>query len=413
MNSFDISILSNGIKVITRKNNNTPRTAVNLFINSGIKCETKAGEASLSGRLLLQGTDTRNAEEIAKELDNNAIEMSVDTKQDYTKVRTVFLNEDFDKAINILADATQNSTFEKAEKESVKLKGEIEMDLDSPRTKAIDNLIKNIYPDHPYGNTHTKILNDLPEINMDLLKEFYYSALMPDAMTFAVVGDIDKDSIINTFESKFGSIKKDSNKCTVKIPDAIRENKTVLIKKADAAQAQIVKGWIVPDIASEDFAPLAIFNTILGASGLSSRLFVELRDKKGLAYHVRSTFEPFKHSGTFSVYIGTAPVNINIALEGFNTEIKKLQEELVSKKELEDARSNYLGKRAFYHETNAQQAHYLGYYDIIGLGADYDNIVPEKIKKVSEKDIREVANKYLSSNSVISILAPEEYLGNF
>ncbi|MDD3013153.1 MAG: pitrilysin family protein, partial [Candidatus Gastranaerophilales bacterium] len=251
------------------------------------------------------------------------------------------------------------------------------------------------------------------EINMDLLKEFYYSALMPDAMTFAVVGDIDKDSIINTFESKFGSIKKDSRKCTVKIPNTIRENKTVLIKKADAAQAQIVKGWIVPDIASEDFASLAIFNTILGASGLSSRLFIELRDKKGLAYHVRSTFEPFKHSGTFSVYIGTAPVNINTALDGFNTEIKKLQEEFVSKKELEDARSNYLGKRAFYHETNAQQAHYLGYYDIIGLSADYDNIVPEKIKKVSEKDIREVANKYLSGNSVISILAPEEYLGNF
>jgi len=410
MNSFDISILSNGIKVITRKNKNTPRIAVNLFIDSGIKCETKAGMASLAGRLLLQGTRSRNTEEIANELDNNAIEMSIDTKQDYTKVRSVFLNEEFDKAVDILADVTRNSTFEKVEKESIKLKGEIEMDLDSPRVKAFDNLIKNIYPNHPYGNTHTKVLADIPEINRDLLNNFYFSALVPDAMTFAVVGDIDKDSVISTFESKFGNIKTDSRKCITKIPDIIEKNKIVTIEKNDAAQAQIVKGWIVPDMASEDFASIAIFNTILGSSGLSSRLFVELRDKKGLAYHVRSTFDPFKYAGTFSVYIGTAPVNINVALEGFNTEIKKLQEELVSTKELEDAKSNYLGKRAFYHETNAQQAHYLGYYDIMGLGADYDNIVPEKIKKVSENDIREVANKYLSGNSVISILAPEEYL---
>ncbi len=70
-------------------------------------------------------------------------------------------------------------------------------------------------------------------------------------------------------------------------------------------------------------------------------------------------------------------------------------------------------RELFYHETNAQQAHYLGYYDIMGLGANYDSIVPRKIKKVTEKDIREVANKYLSGNSVISILGPEEYLKGF
>jgi len=63
-----------------------------------------------------------------------------------------------------------------------------------------------------------------------------------------------------------------------------------------------------------------------------------------------------------------------------------------------------------FHETNAQQAHYLGYYDIMGLGADYDNKIPEKIMKVTTQDIRELANKYFSQNSIISILAPEQYL---
>jgi len=158
---------------------------------------------------------------------------------------------------------------------------------------------------------------------------------------------------------------------------------------------------------------MTVLNTILGASGLSSRLFVELRDKKGLAYHVRSTYEPLKYSGTFSVYIGTAPMNINASIQGFKTEIEKLQNTLVSEKELEDAKSNYLGKRAFFHETNSQQGHYLGYFEILGLGADYDNKIPEIIKKVTASDIREVANKYLSQNSIISILAPQKYLDEF
>lgn len=413
MNSFDISTLSNGIKVITRKNKNTPRIAVNLFVDSGIKCEAKAGEASLAGRLLLQGTNSRNAEEIARELDNNAIEMNVDTKQDYTKIKALFLNEDFDTAVDIFADVTRNSTFEKVEKETFKFKGEIEMDLDSPRTRAFDNLVKNIYPDNPYGNTHTRILEDLPQINLDLLKDYYYSSLVPESMTFSVVGDIDKDSVVKALESKFGDINRESSKCVFTKPGGIENNKIVTIEKGDAAQAQIVKGWLVPDISSDDFAPLTVLNTILGSSGLSSRLFVELRDKKGLAYHVRSSFDPYKHSGVFSVYIGTAPVNVKVALDGFNTEIQKLMDELVSNKELEDAKSNYLGKRAFYHETNSQQAHYLGYYDIMGLGADYDRVVPEKVKKVNERDVREVANKYLTGNSIISILAPEQYLTGF
>ena len=408
MSNFDISTLSNGIKIITRKNSRTPRTAINMFLDLGVKCEDKAGTASLTGRLLLQGTTTRNAEDIANELDNNAVELSVDTKQDYVKIKSVFLNEDFNKAVEILADITQNPTFEQLEREARKFKGEIEVDLDSPKTKASDNFVKNVYPDHPYGNTHTKILDDLPEITMDIVKNYYL--LCPETMNIVIVGDIDKEQIISKFEEKFGKINSKACKREIRRPSAITESKMVTISKDDAAQAQIIQGWTVPDITSEDGAALAILNTILGSSGLSSRLFVELRDKKGLAYNVRSTIEQMKLSGLFSVYIGTAPQNIKTCLEGFNVEIKKLQDELVPEKELEDAKSNYLGKRAFFHETNSQQAHYLGYYDIIGLGADFDDKVADKVEKVTAQDVKDVANKYLSGNSIISILAPEEFL---
>ncbi len=410
MNSFDTINLKNGIRLITRKNENTPRISINVFIDSGVKYQNKAGIASLTARLLLQGTKTRNSQQIADELDSEAIEMSIDAKHDYIKLRTLFLNEDIDKALEILADVMLNSTFDEIEKEKIKLQGEIGVELDSPRTLAVDNLIRNMFNDHPYGQSPTTVLKTLPEIKKDEVIDFYNDSLSAERMNIVVIGNIDKDVIKAKLEKKFGLIKQKENKFSVPAVDQLSESKTVTYAKEDAAQAQIFQGWLGPVVNDEDAIKLKILNTLLGASGLSSRLFVELRDKKGLAYVVRSSYESFKHAGLFNIYIATEPSNIKIALNGFKTEVKKLMTTLVDKKELENAKNNYLGKLAFFHETNAQQGHYLGYYDIIGLGAKYDNELKDKVKKITPEDIKDVANKYLSLNSTISILAPEKFL---
>ena len=151
MTAFNIDKLSNEIKVITRKNPNTPRISLNLFMTSGTKYEDFAGTANLTSRLLLQGTDTKSAEDLANELDSNAIEISIEAKQDYLRAKALFLNEDFDEVLDIFEDILKYSTFANLDKEAQKLEGEIKLDLDSPKTQAIDNLIKNIYPEHPYG----------------------------------------------------------------------------------------------------------------------------------------------------------------------------------------------------------------------------------------------------------------------
>ena len=411
MNSFNIDKLSNGIKVITRKNSNTPRISLNLFMTSGTKYENLAGTANLASRLLFQGTETKSAEDLANELDLNAIEMSIEAKQDYLRARALFLNEDIDEVLDIFEDILKYSTFKNSEKEARKFEGEIKLDLDSPKTQALDNLIRNIYPEHPYGYSHTKILEDLNNINIDSIKEFYIkNSFNPDKMVISVVGDIEHDQIMKALNNKFGSIERVSEEKIKKNISEIKENKTVIIAKDDSAQAQILQGWIAPSISEKDYPVIVLLNTILGAGGLSSRLFVELRDKKGLAYTVRSSYEPMQDSGLFTIYIGTAPENIKVCLEGFETEIKKLKDELVSEKELDDAKNNYLGKRAFFHETNSQQSYYLGFYEAMGLGSEFDDVIIEKIKKVTAQQIQEAANKYFSKNSVISILAPQKYL---
>ncbi len=411
MNPFTLDKLANGIKVITRKNPNTPRISLDLFMDSGAKNEKPAGTSSIAGRLLLQGTETRTAEDIAYELDSNAIEMNVEAKQDYLRTRALFLNEDFDTVFDILEDVIKYSTFKNIDKEIQKLEGEIKLDLDSPKTLASDNLIRNIYPDHPYGYTHTKTLEDLKKINIEIIKELYFNnSLNPDKMVFSVVGDVDHDRIMKVLNNKFGSLKSTgAEKFSKKIAE-IKESKIVSIARDDAAQAQIIQGWLAPAISKSDYPVIILLNIILGASGLSSRLFVELRDKKGLAYTVRSGYEALHESGLFTIYIGTAPNNIKVCLEGFQAEIKKLQTELVPEKELSDAKNNYLGKRAFFHETNSQQAYYLGFYEIMGLSPQFDEEISNKIKNITSQELLEAANKYFSKNSVVSILAPQEYL---
>lgn len=411
MNSFNIDRLSNNIKVISRENPNTPRISINLYMASGVKYEKLAGTSNMLSRLLLQGTTSRNSEQIANELDSNAIELGVEGKQDYLRARALFLNEDFDTAIDLFEDVIKNSTFDNLEKEAMKFTGELKLELDSPKTQAFDNLIRAIFQDHPYGHSHTKILEDLPHITKEHIREYYENtSLIPERMVFSVVGDIKREHILRVLEEKFGSIpQKTADTTEVEIIE-IPETKTVTMGRQDAAQAQIIQGWMGTTIANDDYPALILLNTILGSSGLSSRLFVELRDKKGLAYHVRSSIEALKHMGMITVYIGTAPNNIKTCLEGFETEINKLKNEFVPEKELNDAKNNYLGKRAFLHETNAQQAYYLGYYDIMDAGPEFDTYLEKKISEVSVEDIKRVANIYFSRNSVISILAQEEFL---
>ncbi len=411
MNSFNTDTLSNGIKVITKQRPNTPRTAVNLYMGSGAKYENLAGMSNLTGRLLLQGTETRTAEQIANELDSNAIELGVEVKQDYLRTRTLFLNEDLNTALNLLEDVTKNSTFENIDREIMKFSGELRLELDSPKTRAFDNLICTIFKNHPYGHSHTTILESLPSIKkQDVIDYHLKTSLIPERIMFSVVGDVKKQQILDILEEKFGPMPHRQARQTDVAPVTISETKTLTLSSDDAAQAQIIQGWVGPSISNRDYPAVILLNTILGSSGLSSRLFVELRDKKGLAYHVRSSVEALKHMGVITVYIGTAPGNIQTCLEGFDLEINKLKNETISEKELNDAKTNYLGKRAFMHETNAQLAYYLGYFDIMGLGAEFDTKIEEAIKKTSAEDIKRVANIYFNAGSVISILAQKEFL---
>ena len=136
--------LDNGITLIYKNNKGTPRTNITFFNQLGIYYDDIPSETLLISRLLLQGTKRFSSKELAEILDQNAIDISCDVKQDYFRARATFLNEDIEQAIDIFSDILLNSTFENTEKEVNKIKGEIVCDLDSPRVKALDNFTDNL-----------------------------------------------------------------------------------------------------------------------------------------------------------------------------------------------------------------------------------------------------------------------------
>ena len=398
MREFD---LTNKIRACFKRNEDTPRVALTLNF-SITDAEKNAGEYTIMNRLLMKGTKKYTSEELSSILDENAIELSSEMKSDYLRFRFVCLNEDFELALSILKEIILNTTFQEFEKERQMLKGELLAELDSAKIKVSDLFTKTIYKNHFYGNSYTKILEEIDNVKQEDVINSYKHILNNSKKTLALVGDVD-DKLVEKYLGELPtSVEVDSN---IEVPAPLTQEYSEILKP-DANQAQILQGWRVPTIGDKDYPAIMLLNVILGASGLSSRLFLELREKKGLAYTVRTAYETHKKSAVFSIYIGTEPSNIQTSIDGFKEEIEKIKNIPVSEEELHNAKNNLIGKQQFISETNAQQANMMAYYSIMGKPFEYQKEVIEKLRAVTSEQLLECANKYFTDDYVLSVLKP-------
>ena len=397
-----------GMDILFKRTPKTPRIAVNFFFKINKK-EKFYGINALLSRLLLQGTEKYNALELSKEFEQECIDISFKAKQDYIKASLIFLNEDFNKAMELFKEIILNSTFNDFEKEVVKIKGEIIADLDIPKMKLTDAFIKNIFKNHTYSSTHTKILDDIDKISKEDIIEAH-KELLNSKKTIVTVGDIqNKDDLIDYLKNNFYFMKTIARKDETEDIFSTNKNENIWLTKNDASQAQIIQGWLIDSFRSSECAKIAVLNNILGSSGLSSRLFVNLRDKQGLAYTVRSQYETLLHSGIFSMYIGTAPVNIQKSLDGFKIELEKLANEPPNDDELQGAKENISGRIKYFTQNNAQIASVYGYNYIMELGLDYNDKFIQEINKVNSNDVSSVARRLLNSSKLTVVIGPDKF----
>ena len=403
----EVAKLQNDVQFIYKQNKNTPRMALclNFSINQP---EQTAGIYTLMARLLLQGTKKYNSEQLANEFEKYAIDFSSELFPNYLRVKFVCLNEDFSKALELMDDILKNSTFQEFEKERTKLIGEISAELDSPRTIAMDAYYREMFENHYYGNSLVRILDNIGNVTKeDVINAFKY-ILNNSKKSLAVVGTLGKEQIIDKINSTIGKLPL-STAGNFMIPKPKLETvKTAQNTRADLNQAHIIKGWLLPTYGEADYPAIVLLNIILGSCGLSSRLFLELRDKKGLAYVVRSSYETYKLAGNFMIYIATAPTNIDTCLKGFDEEIQKIKSAPVSQEELDNAKTNIVGKYEFLEETNIQQACSYAKFDVLGLGYNYSYNIKQQVQSVTADDILKCAQKYFADDKyVLSVIKPE------
>ena len=166
----------------------------------------------------------------------------------------------------------------------------------------------------------------------------------------------------------------------------------------------IILGWQTAGLLNyKDYATLQVIDSLLG-TGMSSRLFKTLRDRDGLAYQLGSQYTPNILKGSFIVYIGTNPENLDYAIKNLKDEVFRLKKEFVSSKELQEAKDKLLGHYIISQETNLDKATTIGWFEASGRGYRFDEEYTKLINSVTESDIIEVANKYFTENYVLSIV---------
>jgi predicted Zn-dependent peptidase len=164
-------------------------------------------------------------------------------------------------------------------------------------------------------------------------------------------------------------------------------------------------GYPGAEVTSEDYPILKLLSTYLG-NGLSSRLFVELREKKGLAYDVSCFYPTRLDKSQFVVYMGTAPQNTAIGIEGLEKEVKRLCHQPLTAEELQTAKNKLLGQYALGKQTNAELAQIYGWYETLGLGIEYDQEFQQKIAQITPEKAQQVAANYFQ-DFYLSVVGPQ------
>jgi predicted Zn-dependent peptidase len=179
-------------------------------------------------------------------------------------------------------------------------------------------------------------------------------------------------------------------------------------QEQDSQQAIVILGYLTGTVDDDDFFALKLLSTYLG-NGLSSRLFVELREKQGLAYDVSAFFPTRLSQSQFVTYIGTAPKNTAIALQGLHQEATRLVDAPLSEEELQVAKNKLLGQYALGKQTNAELAQIFGWYESIGLGVDFDQAFKTHVERITPEETHAAAQRHFR-HPYISVVGSKEAL---
>ena len=398
--------IDNNSTLIVNKHNNNDIIAMSIIAKGGEFIEKIAGEGTLTAGLMLKGTKKYSSQELAQLMEESGIKISPNCNEDYFTINVQTTTSQIDLTLEILNEVLNNALLDdyELEKKRTEILNKIKQRRDVPMNVALENYKTLIFENSVYSHTNKVLEKTIPTVTRKDVVSYYQRMLDSKNIIISVNGDVDTNKLINAFGSMFSDRKMPEFNYSKYKVTKLTSPKTSAVKIKDLQTAWLFYGWQTAGVKDKkDFVTLKVLNTMLG-SGMSSRLFRNLREQDGLAYQLGSSYTPHVLGGNFMAYVGTNPETLNYSKEKVLKEIEKLKMEFVSDSELADAKARLKGGFILALETNSEKASVVGNFEAIGFGYNFLPTYIKMIDEVTASDIIRVANKYFNNIYVESIV---------
>jgi len=407
------TVLPSGLRIVTEEVPSVRSAAIGIWVNVGSRDETPAvaGASHFLEHLLFKGTTRRNALEISATIEAVGGEMNAFTSKEYTCFYARVIDTDLPMAIDVVSDLITSSIVSALDVDAERkvVLEEIAMRDDDP-----SDLVHDLYAETYYGNTQLgrPILGTIKSIN-DMSRSsvfnYYKKKYLPQDLVVAVAGNIKHKRVVAMVEE---ALSRD-NFLNVKGAPQIRPNTPVKTKPVQAVglltrkteQAHMFYGMEGVARSDERRFAMGVLASALGG-GMSSRLFQEIREKRGLAYSVYAYAQQFAGSGQIGFYAGCNPTKAIEVVEIIREVLSDVAENGMSHEEIERAKGAVRGSLVLSQEDSASRMSRIGKNEIVyGQVMGFDDIL-KAISRVNSTDVREIASEYLTKSPTLALVGP-------
>jgi predicted Zn-dependent peptidase len=353
-----LSTLDSGVRVVTEAMPSVRSIALGFWIRSGSRDEPveQAGISHFLEHLLFKGTERFSSREIDEVFDTMGAEVNAGTGKETTSVYSRFLDRHLEHAFDVLQDMVLRPAYPDVDSERQVVIEEIAMYEDEPSDKVHDVLSGAIFGDHPLGRPIIGTADVISSVPVPTISDWHDRRYTGANIVIAAAGNLEHDAVVEMV-SKAVAVDGAAAKAATASPNGVTP--VLRFHEKETEQYHLCMGGPGIPRGDERRFALRVLDTILGGS-TSSRLFQEVREKRGLAYAVFSYASHYLDSGQVALYVGTRPENVGEAMDVIGTELARLQADGVSEEELERARENVKGRTVLSMESTLTRMNRLG-----------------------------------------------------
>src|SRR3954453_23063275 len=394
------------MQVVTEAMPDSHSVTIGFWVDAGGRDETpaEAGASHFLEHLLFKGTETRSAHSIAEDIEAVGGEMNAFTTKEYTAFYTRLIDEDLELGLDILSDIMWAPAFrpDEIDAERQVILAEINMHEDEPSDLVHELFHEALYPNHPLGREVLGDRSTITAMTRDQIANYFTTRYKPPSIVVPAAGNLDHDGVIEGIERRFAGR---TGSAPPRERPALQPVRPIVVHHRGTEQAHLVVGMRALDRHDDDRFALSILNQILGG-GMSSRLFQEIREKRGLVYSVFSYRAAYLESGALAVYAGTAPSRAHEVLGLIDVELDRLATEPVTDRELAVAKGHIKGSLALSLEDSAGRMNRIGrsqfiHHDVL----PFEEMVA-RTEAVTHDALRRVADRVLSAERVLAVVGP-------